>query len=84
MKKTLFNPAASLRTLFVSLCFALLVTAAPRLGSSDTPELPMPDGSGDTPELTVKMLSANPAGKAGELKLSSMRGKVFLLDLFWG
>jgi thiol-disulfide isomerase/thioredoxin len=83
MKKSLFNPAASLRTLFVSVCFALLVTAAPRLGTADTPELPMPDGSGDTPELTVKMLSAITPAKLSELKLSSMRGKVFLLDLFW-
>ncbi len=71
-------------TALMMACFALLVTAAPRLGTEDIPELPMADGSGDTPELTVKMLSSNVAAKQmGELKLSSLRGKVTLLDLFW-
>ena len=71
-------------TVLMMACFALLVTAAPRMGTADIPELPLADGSGDTPELTVKMLSANAAAKQmGELKLSSLRGKVTLIDLFW-
>ncbi len=71
-------------TVLMMACFALLVTAAPRMGTADIPELPLADGSGDTPELTVKMLSSNAAAKQmGELKLSSLRGKVTLIDLFW-
>jgi thiol-disulfide isomerase/thioredoxin len=71
-------------TVLMMACFALLVTAAPRMGTADIPELPLADGSGDTPELTVKMLSANAAAKQmSELKLSSLRGKVTLIDLFW-
>ncbi|NOT64129.1 MAG: TlpA family protein disulfide reductase [Acidobacteria bacterium] len=71
-------------TVLMMACFALLVTAAPRLGTMDIPELPMADGSGDTPELIVKMLPSNAAMKQmSELKLSSLRGKVTLLDMFW-
>lgn len=42
----------------------------------DTPELPNPDGSGDTPEIEVTMID----GK--KVKLSSLRGKVCVLDIF--
>ena len=42
----------------------------------DIPELPMADGSSDTPEMEVTMLD----GK--KIKLSSMRGKVCLIDFF--
>ena len=42
----------------------------------DIPELPMADGSSDTPEMEVTMLD----GK--KIKLSSMRGKVCIIDLF--
>lgn len=42
----------------------------------DIPELPMADGSSDTPEIEVSMLD----GK--KVKLSSLRGKVCILDIF--
>ena len=71
-------------TVLMMACFALLVTAAPRLGAEDIPELPMADGSGDTPELELKLAPPiNPATKQDKtLKLSSLRGKVTLLDMF--
>jgi glutathione peroxidase-family protein len=67
-------------------CVLLLsVAATPRLGVEDIPELPMPDGSGDTPEMIIDLLQNN-AGAAGkeqkQLKLSSLRGKVVLIDVF--
>lgn len=42
----------------------------------DVPELPAPDGSSDTPEIEVVMLD----GK--KMKLSSLRGKVCVIDMF--
>ena len=48
--------------------------AAPVL--EDIPELPAPDGSSDTPEIEVTMLD----GK--KMKLSSLRGKVCVIDMF--
>ena len=48
--------------------------AAPAL--EEIPELPAPDGSSDTPEIEVSMLD----GK--KLKLSSLRGKVCVIDMF--
>lgn len=42
----------------------------------DIPELPAPDGSSDTPEIEVKLVD----GK--NFKLSSLRGKVTVLDIF--
>ena len=70
--------------LLMMACFALLVTAAPRMGTADIPELPLADGSGDTPELELKLAPPiNPATKQDKtLKLSSLRGKVTLLDMF--
>ncbi len=66
---------------FAASCVLMLsVAATPRLGVDDVPELPMPDGSGDTPEIVVNLLSA--AGQQNQLKLSSLRGKVALLDVF--
>ncbi|HZS04551.1 MAG TPA: TlpA disulfide reductase family protein [Blastocatellia bacterium] len=56
---------------------ALLAVSALALGSDDVPELPAADGSSYTPEILVKMIDKN------ELKLSSLRGKVVLLDFFW-
>ena len=80
-----FTDTRWLGAMMVSLLLALLVSAAPRLGADDIPELPMPDGSGDTPEMIVKLVPSN-AGTAvsavKSLKLSSLRGKVTLLDMF--
>ena len=57
---------------------AHLENAAPRTATvaEDIPELPMADGSSDTPEIEVTMLD----GK--KVKLSSLRGKVCILDIF--
>ena len=67
------------KSVLLSLCLALTVTA--RTGSADIPELPMADGSGDTPELIVSLVPTA-AAKPGKVKLSSLRGKVVLLDMF--
>ena len=61
----------------------LAVASAPRLGMLDIPELPMPDGSGDTPEMLVDMVPTTAAARPAKLKLSSLRGKVVLMDMFW-
>src|SRR5262245_24249416 len=72
---------------FAASCILLLsVAATPRLGVEDIPELPMPDGSGDTPEMIVDLLPNNVgpvASQQKQLKLSSLRGKVVLIDMFW-
>jgi peroxiredoxin len=49
----------------------------PGFGRDDIPELPSPDGSGDTPEIVVPMIDKTTT------KLSSLRGRVVLLDFFW-
>jgi glutathione peroxidase-family protein len=71
---------------FAASCVLLLsVAATPRLGIEDVPELPMPDGSGDTPEIIIDLLpgSGGPgADQQKQLKLSSLRGKVALIDMF--
>lgn len=67
----------------LSFVFVMMVVAgAPRLGIMDVPELPIADGSGDTPEMLVDLVSAT-GGKQEKLKLSSLRGKVVMIDMFW-
>jgi glutathione peroxidase-family protein len=81
----MINSKLLMRALALMLTFALVVLASPRLGQEDIPELPMPDGSGEVPEMIVPMIT-NPAVGAGQpskLKLSSLRGKVVILDMFW-
>lgn len=75
------------RTIFqvglVSLWLGLSgIVAAPRTGPADIPELPLADGSGDTPELVIDLVPPGTATKAGTVKLSSLRGRVVLLDMF--
>ncbi len=70
------------KALLVSLCFVLTVTASARTVGQSVPELPMPDGSGDVPEITVSLYSVPGIEQAEKLKLSSLRGKVVLLDMF--
>ena len=66
------------RALAVALGVVLvLVAAMPGFGRDDIPELPSPDGSGDTPEILVPMIDKTTT------KLSSLRGRVVLLDFFW-
>jgi len=72
---------------FAASCVLLLsVAATPHLGAEDIPELPMPDGSGDTPEMIVNLLPSNigpVVNQQKQIKLSSLRGKVALIDMFW-
>jgi glutathione peroxidase-family protein len=73
---------------FAAGCLALLiaVAATPRLGAADIPELPMPDGSGDTPEMLIDLLQTNigpVVNQPKQIKLSSLRGRVVLIDMFW-
>lgn len=71
----------------LSVVFTMMVlAAAPSLGTEDVPELPKPDGSGDTPEMIVDLIQATPgtpAARADKMKMSSLYGKVTLLDMFW-
>lgn len=81
-----FTSYLTLRNLMLGFSLALMVAAAPRLGAQDIPELPLADGSGDTPEMVVKLVPNNlgpVVNQAKALKLSSLRGKVVLLDMFW-
>ena len=85
MRSAMINSKLLMRALALVLTFAFVVFAAPRLGQEDMPELPMPDGSGEVPEMIVPMIT-NPAvgvGQPSKLKLSSLRGKVVMLDMFW-
>lgn len=84
--KPFFKSSLLIRALAMSCALFLFpVAATPRLGVDDIPELPMPDGSGDTPEMVVDLLQNNigPAiNQQKQLKLSSLRGKVALIDVF--
>jgi thiol-disulfide isomerase/thioredoxin len=77
MSKAFTQPTRWARTFVVSLSMLLLLgAAATSLGRDDIPELPAPDGSSDTPEMLIPMIDKS------TLKLSSLRGKVVLLDFF--
>lgn len=78
---SLFKASLLIRAVAASCVILLAVAAAPRLGTEDIPELPMPDGSGDTPEMFIDLFS--PIGKKEQIKLSSLRGRVVLLDFFY-
>lgn len=71
------------KAVLLSLCLALTVIGAARpIGQSKVPELPLPDGSGDVPEIAVELYTVPGVESADKLKLSSLRGKVVLLDMF--
>ena len=54
------------------------------LGTDDVPELPSPDGASDTPEMIISMIYNGPStGQANKIKLSSLKGKVVMIDMFW-
>lgn len=77
-----------LRALMLSCVLAFMTFAgASSLGTADVPELPTADGSGDTPDMTIKLVPnalVPSRGKASEsMQLSSVRGKVVMLDMFW-
>ena len=83
--KPSFKFSLLIRALAASCVLLVSVAAIPRLGIEDVPELPMPDGSGDTPEMVIDLLPGGSGPEAKEqkqLKLSSLRGKVVLIDVF--
>lgn len=85
MSKTCLKSVLRAALLSVGLAM-MVIAAAPTLGFEDVPELPKPDGSGDTPEMIVDLVQTTPgtaAARADKLKLSSLHGKVTLLDMFW-
>jgi glutathione peroxidase-family protein len=79
--KPFFKVSLLIRAFAVSCVLLLSVAATPRLGAEDVPELPMPDGSGDTPEMIIDLLPGA-ADQKKQLKLSGLRGKVALIDMF--
>ena len=83
--KPFFTVSLLIRAFAASCVLLLSVAATPRLGIEDIPELPMPDGSGDTPEMIIDLLPGGGGAAAeaqNQIKLSSLRGKVVLLDVF--
>lgn len=80
--KPFFTVGMLIRAFAASCVLLLSVAATPRLGVDDIPELPMPDGSGDTPEIVVDLAPGGSAEEQKQLKLSSLRGKVALIDMF--
>jgi len=79
--KPFFKVSLLIRAFAVSCVLLLSVAATPRIGVEDVPELPMPDGSGDTPEMIIDLLPGG-VDQQKQLKLSSLRGKVTLIDVF--
>ncbi|MGE0886951.1 MAG: TlpA family protein disulfide reductase [Blastocatellales bacterium] len=71
----------------LSFIFVLAVIAAtPKTGASDVPELPKGNGMGDVPDMLIDLVPLNlgaVAKKQDYLKLSSLRGRVVLIDIFW-
>lgn len=66
------------QTVLLTFSLALLaIVAVP----AEAQDLPKADGSGDTPDMLVELYS--PTGAAKNVKLSSLRGKVVLMDIFW-
>ncbi len=80
-----FSTRLLISALVMSLSLALVVLAGSGMGRDDTPELPAPDGSNDTPEMIISMISggAAAASQPSKIKLSSLRGRVVLLDMFY-
>ena len=69
---------------FVNLVSQVPSSVSAARHSDDVPELPSPDGSNDTPEMIISMIYNGPAGGApAKIKLSSLKGKVVVIDMFW-
>jgi thiol-disulfide isomerase/thioredoxin len=79
--KPFFKVSLLIRAFAASCVLLLSVAATSRIGVEDVPELPMPDGSGGTPEMIIDLLPGG-ADQQTQLKLSSLRGKVTLIDVF--
>ncbi len=76
----LVKPAA---TFLVALALVWLATITG--AAQSVPQLPEGNGAGDTPDISIRMiqpLSTAPAKRDEALQLSSLRGKVVLLDVF--
>ena len=83
--KPFFKFSLLIRAFAASCVLLLSVAAIPRPGAEDVPELPMPDGSGDTPEMIIDLLPNNVGpvvNQQKQIKLSSLRGKVVMIDVF--
>ena len=85
--KSILNANLIFRAFIATLLLALLTFAAPQnLGTSDMPTLPAGDGTGDVPDMFIKLVP-NPTvvgtKGSGEMRLSSLRGKVAMIDMFW-
>jgi len=83
--KPFFKFSRLIRAFAASCILLLSVAAIPRSGVEDIPELPMPDGSGDTPEMIIDLLPNNVGpvvNQQKQIKLSSLRGKVVMIDVF--
>lgn len=66
-------------------CALAVIAAAPRTGNSDVPELPKADGTGNAPDMLVDLAPVNlgAVSRAQRMRLSSLRGHVALIDIFW-
>lgn len=71
----------------VASCVLLLsLLAAPQLDPAVAQELPKPNGAGDLPDMMVDLvpIKLGPVAKQpSRVLLSSLRGRVVLLDMFW-
>jgi thiol-disulfide isomerase/thioredoxin len=70
---------------FVILALALASFMTSLAGAQSVPTLPDKKGEGDTPDISIRMIQTVPGAvlKDGEtIKLSSLHGKVVLLDVF--
>jgi len=65
---------------------SLLALLSPGVVAQSVPELPQVGGGGETPDFPIKMVSGGPRESSGdaavEMKLSSLNGRVVLLDVF--
>ena len=82
MKKVSAFVAGAIGYRFPGVLAALVLVASSVVGQS-VPELPEVGGAGETPDIAIRLAPpANGAATAGELKLSSLNGRVVLLDVF--
>lgn len=81
--QTIFRTRILTRILAANAALLLLLLATPQLSAQ---ELPKPNGAGDVPDMMVDLLPIKlgpVANRPGRLNLSSLRGRVVLLDMFW-
>lgn len=84
-RRQIFRAGFWLRLVAAS-CVLLTVTWAKPLGLADVTELPKANGAGDIPDIMIELVPMKmgpAASRSKHLMLSSLRGRVTLLDLFW-